>query len=400
MRIGIVFSSLGPNAGGGFVLEYEKFRAVQQMAHKSKHSFVIFCKDVNRKFREKDIDSKIKIVNIRNSLFDRAFSRLANTHFYEDMRQLFRIGLRSPFERLLAKEKIDFIWFPAPEMPSLVNIPYAVTVWDLQHRLQPWFIEFSSKNDWFNRERVYKTMLQRAAFIITGTRQGREEIKNLFQIPHERIRIFPLSTPVFSIDEKFDAERIYAKYSISGEFVFYPAQLWPHKNHYIILKALCYLRDQYKIDIPAVFSGSDKGNGAYIKRLVSEYNLQDSVKFLGFVSREEIAALYKSAFALVFPSYFGPDNLPPLEAFALECPVIASNVPGTDEQLRDAALLFDPKDHIQLGELIKKLREDKALRSELVRRGKRRAAELNINNYISGIFAMLDEFEPVRGCWE
>ena len=91
---------------------------------------------------------------------------------------------------------------------------------------------------------------------------------NFYQIPPERIKVFPLPTPVFSLNAEVDTKKVCAKYDIPEGFIFYPAQLWPHKNHYIILKALCRLRDEYRIKIPAVFCGSDKGNAAYLKKLI------------------------------------------------------------------------------------------------------------------------------------
>ncbi|MFM6269445.1 MAG: glycosyltransferase, partial [Dolichospermum sp.] len=56
-----------------------------------------------------------------------------------------------------------------------------------------------------------------------------------------------------------------------------------------------------------------------------------------------MTSLYINAFSLAFMSFFGPDNLPPLEAMALGCPVIASKVSGSEEQLGNNALLVNPK---------------------------------------------------------
>lgn len=399
MRIGILFNNVSPAAGGGFVFEYEMFKALQQMAHKSKHSFVVFCRERDNKLCEKFIGDKITVVNIKQTIFDYIFNKLSNSYFGKDMQKIFRIRERNPFTGILTKNKIDFMWFAIPTRIRPIDIPYAITIWDLQHRLQPWFPEVSSNNEWLRRENLFSTMLRRAAFIITGNLQGKEEIIRFFQIPPERIKVLPLPTPLFLHNAEVDTKKICAKYGIAEEFIFYPAQLWPHKNHYVILKALCYLRDEFGIKIPAVFCGSDMGNLSYLKKLVLEYKLQDLVKFLGFIPREELAALYKSAFALVFPSYFGPDNLPPLEAFALECPVIAAKVSGVIEQLGDAALFFNPKDHIQLAALIKEVRENKALCSELVSRGKKCAGKWNTNDFIEEVFVMFDEFEPIRNCW-
>ena len=67
--------------------------------------------------------------------------------------------------------------------------------------------------------------------------------------------------------------------------------------------------------------------------------------------------MYKNAFALVYASFLGPNNIPPLEACALGCPVVAANIPGAFEQMGDAAAFFDPKDEYDLAEKIKMLLE-------------------------------------------
>jgi glycosyltransferase involved in cell wall biosynthesis len=90
---------------------------------------------------------------------------------------------------------------------------------------------------------------------------------------------------------------------------------------------------------PVVFCGSDKGNESYIKQMAAELDLADQVKFLGFVPQEDLCSLYRNAFALTYVTFNGPNGLPPLEAFALGCPVVASKILG--EQLGDGALLVD-----------------------------------------------------------
>jgi glycosyltransferase involved in cell wall biosynthesis len=130
-----------------------------------------------------------------------------------------------------------------------------------------------------------------------------------------------------------------------------------------------------------------------------ELNLSTQVHFLGFVPREDLLSLYHNAFALTYLTFFGPENLPPLEAFALGCPVIASNVSGAQEQLGNAALLVDPKDPNQIALAIKSLHEDISLRYTLIQRGLERAHRWTGKDYVKGVFSILDEFEPIRRCW-
>jgi len=77
----------------------------------------------------------------------------------------------------------------------------------------------------------------------------------------------------------------------------------------------------------------------------------------------------------VMPTFFGPTNIPPLEAFALGCPVAVSNIYGMREQVGDAALLFDPNAEEELAMVLHRLWTDDGLCAELSRKGLRRSQQ-------------------------
>ena len=78
---------------------------------------------------------------------------------------------------------------------------------------------------------------------------------------------------------------------------------------------------------------------------------------------------YRRARAMVMPTFFGPTNIPPLEAFALGCPVAVSNIYGIPEQVGDAALLFDPNSVEEIADCIERLWQDDALCASLISKG-------------------------------
>jgi glycosyltransferase involved in cell wall biosynthesis len=97
-------------------------------------------------------------------------------------------------------------------------------------------------------------------------------------------------------------------------------------------------------------------------------------KRLGYVPDAELRALYESAGCFVFPSLYEGFGLPPLEAMACGCPVIASSAGSIREVCGDAALYFDPQDPASLAVQIGRVMNDPGLREELRERGKRQAA--------------------------
>lgn len=103
--------------------------------------------------------------------------------------------------------------------------------------------------------------------------------------------------------------------------------------------------------------------------------------------------------ALAYPSFLGPDNLPPLEAFAQGCPVALANYPGAEEQAGDAALRFDPADPEGIARTLRQLSDDALLRETLIGRGRARALRWTAGDYVRGVYAVLDRFEAVRRTW-
>jgi glycosyltransferase involved in cell wall biosynthesis len=144
--------------------------------------------------------------------------------------------------------------------------------------------------------------------------------------------------------------------------------------------------------------GSDKGYLDHVRGIARDLGVLERTRFLGFVETTELATLYGGAHALVYLSFFGPENLPPLEAFALGCPVVQADVPGAREQLGDAALFVSPTDATAAADAVRRL-EDPALRARLIEAGRERAGAYSADAYVRGVLDFLDEFEPVRSCW-
>lgn len=89
----------------------------------------------------------------------------------------------------------------------------------------------------------------------------------------------------------------------------------------------------------------------------------------GRLNDQEMVALYRNALALVFPSLYEGFGLPPLEAMALGCPVIASRIPPVQEVCGDAALYFDPRDSRAMSKCMGLVLARQSLRSEMSRQG-------------------------------
>jgi glycosyltransferase involved in cell wall biosynthesis len=392
MRVG-VFLDLGlPTAGGGYRFQEDVFAAFLSAAAESRHSFVVFC-----------------MPPLAASLAGRLPPNVETYPFSETESSALRLLRRVPLVRRFLPPPhsldwhatmagIEFMWFVgAPG--RVLDIPYVTVVWDLQHRSHPWFPEVSAAGQWIHRELLFQKVLRRAAAVIVGTEVGKAEVHSFFQVPSERILILPHPTPEFALHASGNPVDIEAKYGLSAPFVLYPAQFWAHKNHVNLLLAIAHLRDRFGLRLKVALVGSDQGNRGHIETWVRRLELNEHVRMLGFIPQPDLVQLYRSCLALTYVSFCGPENLPPLEAFAIGCPVIAADTPGAREQLAEAAILVSPADPEAIAAAIKQVAEDTSMRQDLLGRGRERAMRFRSADFVRGVFGLLDRFETVRRSW-
>ena len=347
------------------------------------------------------------------NVFSRSFMRFresSSAFIYKLINFFFR---KNHFENFLKNEQVDLIYFIThSHFANYVNsVNYIFTLFDLCHRDNPEFPEVRSSRIFEYRENLFQKNLSRSVAVLVESELGKKNAIFRYRLDEDRVHIFPIG-PAHNIERiKFNENNekitkqmdVKKKYDLKNDYLFYPAQFWAHKNHIYILKALKILKSKKNIILNVIFSGSDQGNLSYIKDMTKKFNLENQVRFVGFVSSEEINFLYSQALALVMPTYFGPTNMPPLEAFKFKVPVLYSNIKGLREQVEDAALLLDLNDPNSLVENLEKLLNSNELRNDLVNKGQAKYNQIisnnNKNNY-DVLKNIIENFKSRRECWK
>lgn len=393
MRIGVYVGNYHPTSGGGYIFVQGVMDAFLGQAAQSDHEFVILCRPSYQRFlADYSLPDNVTIQTMPMTFkIDRVVAALKHASSLFAMLWPFK-GL---LDRLARKHQMHMIWFVggANDTPAT---PFISTVWDLQHLTHPWFPELSTGYVWHYRQAFNAQHLRRAMRIITGTQHGKQEIQNFYGVPQDRIALLPHPTPT-SEGLTSNAARPEGV-PVDRPYLLYPAQFWAHKNHANLIRAMALIKKNMP-DAPALcLVGSDKGNRAYIEQLIREHDLESDVYILGFVSNDTLDNLYQYALALVYPSFSGPENLPPLEAFVRGCPVLYADFPGAKEQLGDAALYFNPHDPQSIAGSITQLYslDDKEV---YIQKRKTRATEWTNAHYVSGVFELLDECATERTGW-
>lgn len=390
MNIGVYFARTNPTLGGGFTFESSIVQTLLNRTGTSRDNLILI--GPRGALLEQAERIGMRTLAWPAGRLQRLVSE-ADARFSHAKHKKGSDAPRTAVDVALAQAGVDVLWSLGPSVPSM-SIPFVVTVWDLQHLHQPWFPEVSVRGEWERRESHYSKVLRRAVKIIVGNSQGRDEAERYYQVPPDRVVCAPHPTPAWVqlVDRSVEVP------SPDHPFVLYPAQFWAHKNHYHLLHAIRHLKDEGS-SIRCVLVGSDGGNMKYVQRLVRGLDIEDRVVITGFLSTPDLTLLYRQATAVVYPSLFGPENLPPLEAMALDTPVIAARVSGTEEQLGDAAVMVDPFDPKAIASQILRVASTQEVRLELVRRGRQLVQERTPERFIDTVLEAILNFRSVRYCW-
>jgi glycosyltransferase involved in cell wall biosynthesis len=269
---------------------------------------------------------------------------------------------------LLESQNFDVVHFPT-QTATLTGIPSIFQPWDLQHAHFPqYFPEMEIKA----RETLYRAFCNRARYVCVQTEWGKSDLVRNLSIEPGKVKVIRWGTD-FEAHLPASASSVSvaaAKLQLPDQFLFYPAVTWEHKNHAVIIRALRILKETYGVRAQVRFSGKWTEFRSNLDRLASELGVADQIGYLGFVSPEELQAVYARASAMIFPSKFEGFGLPILEAFHAGLPVLSSTATVLPEVAQDAALYFDPDSPDQLALQVKRVLQDAELRSRLVERGR------------------------------
>lgn len=163
---------------------------------------------------------------------------------------------------------------------------------------------------------------------------------------------------------------------VSGRFFLYPANLWRHKNHELLLTAFAMARQQGLLhDFILVCTGDGVGRLEELRKLAADLGLNESVLLPGFIQEDELEGLYQHSLAVVFPSLYEGFGMPVIEAMARGIPVACSNTTALGEVAGDAALLFHPGNPQQIATALLQLAREPALRQSMIKQGLRQAKQ-------------------------
>jgi len=374
-RIGLFLDSK-PFCGGGFQFSQSLLDAVAALSLERFETIAAYTDDLWLDYlHNKDITNTKVQPKIWGPIACRQISGRLPMKWWRAVNPYFH-----PVTKGLAKQNCDLWIFPFQDTWSyLIPIPAIGTIYDLMHRYERRFPEVSAYGKYGSRERHYRNMCRWLECILVDSEVGKQHVAESYNIDSARIKVLPFVAPKYIFDRKAN-ERVKKDFQLPKKYFFYPAQFWEHKNHNRLVQAIHSLKNRYP-DIMFVFVGSQKNAYQATINLAKQLNVQQNIKVLGYVPDSVMAELYRGARAMIMPTFFGPTNIPPLEAIALGCPVATSDIYGMRQQLGNAALYFKPDSVTEIKSVMERLWQDDSLCKELSSKGFAHAANWNQDHF-------------------
>lgn len=249
-----------------------------------------------------------------------------------------------------------------------------VTVHDLSLLLHPHTHEAELVRD---AARYFPATSRTASKIITDSESVKREICEHLRVRPEKVAVVPLAPRrAFHPVAAKQAEESRRRLGVADEFLLFVGTVEPRKNLLTLVRALAELtRRRTDLRPQFVIAGQKGWLTDELFALIEESGLSARILFTGYISDEDLAALYSSCRVCVYPSLYEGFGLPPLEAMSCGAPVITSRIPVIMETVGEAARLIEPTNVPELADSIIELWENEEERERLSQLGRIRAAD-------------------------
>jgi glycosyltransferase involved in cell wall biosynthesis len=260
--------------------------------------------------------------------------------------------------------------------PSLRSCPFVLTIHDLIYRHFPHSIPLGHRL--FMRH-ILPVVARRAARVIVPSRCTAQEVVRYLGVSENRLRLvhYGPGNPLGAVSDEGRIEAALKNYGIRRPYVISVGRAYPHKNMAGLLRAMAHLQHGENREVQLVVVGDRYRAGHELDRLVEELGLRERIVFTGFVSTNELCALYSGAAVFAFPSLAEGYGLPILEAMACGTPVVASQASAVPEAVGQAGLVGDARDPEAFAALLGRVLRDAGLQAQLRARGLARVRDFS-----------------------
>lgn len=267
----------------------------------------------------------------------------------------------------------DIAHYPSFNMPLISPAPAVVTIHDLIYYIYrsacPGILAH------MYARLIFNITARAANRVITVSGHSKRDIVNMLGIRPDKVTVIHngVSGSFRPCKDAGARDRVMKKYGIDAGYILYVGNHAGHKNIGALIRAFSMLSSRlwpYKL----VIAGKVDKRRQRLYGMLEELGVRDRAAFIGAVDEADLPCLYSWASLFVFPSLYEGFGLPPLEAMACGCPVVASDAASIPEVVGRAAMLVDANDPCMLAARMEEALSSNAMREEFRGRGLERAA--------------------------
>ena len=286
---------------------------------------------------------------------------------------VFRIPFVFPYQ--LSKQKVDVAHFQYV-VPPVMKCPTVVMIHDISYEYHP---EYFNPLECKRMKMLIPFSARKSEHVLTVSEYSKQQIMQKYNIPDDKVTV-----TYNGVSEQFralpDGAEIYhslSRFRFKKPFILAVGNLQPRKNIERLIRAYSKLRSSGKIDLDLVLVGQLRWGGKAIFDEVECLGVKNNIHITGYVSDEELVALYNKATLFAYPSLYEGFGLPLIEAMACGTPVISSNASCLPEIGGDAAHYIDPYSEVGMMDALELVANSSSVREQLIQKGFDRASDFN-----------------------
>lgn len=296
------------------------------------------------------------------------------------------IWTQSQLPRICDQLRANLLFSPVPETPLGLRCPSVVMVHDL---IPLRFPRLTSPLTQYFRFYVPQ-VLKQAQRILCNSEATAGDLINFFQVPAAKITPIPLAHDA----KHFQVLPLVREKSLARPYFLYVGRHDPYKNLARLIGAFAALPSlEPSSDYELWIAGAaDPRFTPTLQAQAAELRIANRVKFLDYVTYDQLPVLLNRATAMVYPSLWEGFGFPVLEAMACGTPVITSNLSSLPEVAGDAAILVNPYHEAEITAAMQQIITDPELRAQLSVAGLARAQQFSWTQTAQATAAVLQHY--------
>lgn len=266
------------------------------------------------------------------------------------------LGLRNRhLEAVFLENDIDLVFQSSFWCGKRFSIPTLCWLPDFQHKYLP---HFFTRAGLLKREVGYRLMTFESSCVLVSSQTSKSDCARFYPSSRHKLHVLPFRVAPREPVAQHTVQDVLAEYKIERPYFYLPNQLWQHKNHDVVLKALKVVLQkdpESRVLVVATGGADDPRNPEHPEKLLSfikEHALEDHFRFLGLVPYEHVSILMQGARYMINPSLFEGWSTTVEEARSFGKKMLLSDIAIHREQVGGEAQYFNPYDASQLASLL------------------------------------------------